>query len=121
MGTKWDIDGPAVGRVIERAAGKADGYEGDVTKVGEGFAELQGVLTNSQLVATRVDDFASEVVYDDLGTIQGHTASAIMGTTEAVGHYLDGHEQMAQTAQGNATKASYPTPPGVGSDGSGTS
>jgi hypothetical protein len=106
--TRWDIDYAEALGVVRRAAGQAAGYQTDLTGVETAVTGLNGVLTHSQLVASAVGGFATEVAAPGLGTVAGHTDSAIRGTAVAVNAYQAGQLEMAAQAQANAAKAVYP-------------
>ncbi len=106
--TRWDIDYAEALGVVRQAAGKATDYETDLTGVETATTDLNGVLTNSQLVQSALGGFVTEVAAPELKTVAGHTDSAIRGTATAVNAYEAGQLEMAAQAQSNAAKAAYP-------------
>lgn len=115
--TRWDIDYAEALGVVRQAVGKATDYEADLAAVETAATGLNGVLTRSQLVASAVNGFATEVAAPELRAVTGHTDSAIRGTSTAVHAYQAGQLEMAAEAQGNAARARYPSdmPGGAGS------
>jgi hypothetical protein len=106
--TRWDIDYAESLGVVRRAAGKAAGYEKDLTGVETASTGVNSVLTHSQLVQSALAGFVTEVAAPNLKTVAGHTDSAIRGTATAVNAYQAGQLEMAAQAQSNAAKAVYP-------------
>jgi hypothetical protein len=106
--TRWDIDYAEALGVVRKAAGKAAGYETDMTGVETATTTLNAALPHSQLVQSAVAGFVTDVAAPELKTVAGHTDSAIRGTATAVNAYQAGQQEMAAQAQHNAAKAAYP-------------
>lgn len=109
----WDIDHAACGTVISRAGTQAAGYKTDLTTLSTAFENMPTNLKNSPLVLMRLGEFSEKQVQPSVEKVTGHTHSALQGTTDAIGYYRLGDLTMAATAQRNAAKATYPTPPGA--------
>lgn len=109
----WDIHTESVAGTVDSAIGEVGNYLTDITTAGDAVTSVINALTNSQLVAKAVGDFAENVASPDLEAVWGHSNSAIRGTVDAVTAYLNGDHTMASTAQTNAASASYPEPPGA--------
>lgn len=117
--TNWDINEADARGVVQRAASAASsedaGYPKKFTTLQDSITALSGALTHSQLVSGSLADFTTKVIVPDSKAVAGHTSSAILGTSDAIAHYHNGHYDMAATAQSNAAKADYPTTmPGKG-------
>ena len=117
---KWDIEYAEAMGVVRRSGGKAEGYQRRASTLDSSLSTLGSALTRSPLVAQSVADFAQNVLAPALKKTTGHTLSALFGTSSAINAYAAGQEEMAQTAQQNATLATYPDMPGAGGPPSGS-
>lgn len=113
----WDIDHGTCGKVIGKAGTQAAGYKTDLTTLSTAFENAPTNLKASPLVLQRLGEFSDKRVQPAVNKITGHTHSALQGTTDAIGYYQLGDLKMATTAQRNAAKATYPTPPGAKNSG----
>lgn len=100
--------------MLERASRTAQEYDEHLSAAGEASESLLSGLTQSPKVTEAVRAFEQEVAAERLQAIRGHTSSAILGAANAVDAYLQGQDQMARTAQHNASTGDFSPALGAG-------
>lgn len=110
----WDIKPGAAAGVLQKAGGQASGYSTDINSVSTALGSAATSLSKSPLVLSRLGEYKEKDLDPAMNKVAGHTHSALQGTADAITYYVAGDYEMAATAQRNAAKPTYPTPPGAG-------
>ncbi len=105
--SRWDIDPPGVAGVVERTAGRAQGFETARASIGAALGGAAGAC-GSEIVAAALSGFSGHIAPSVTAVVQ-QTGSILNGALAATRAYVDGDLEMAATAQANAATA----PPGT--------
>lgn len=106
--TKYDIDLNSAANVVSKAGKAAEDYDRDGENLDSTLNTANGALKRSPAVLMAFGQFCSEIAKPDLKSIQGHTRSALLGTSTALKQYQQGDHEMLTQAEHNAAKAHYP-------------
>lgn len=110
---KFDIQHAAAAQTVRSTSSSQDTVSGDLSAGNSAASGLVASLQHSQVVSDAVEALRLEVFGPSADDALSRIGTATSSTSQALGHYESGDQEMAQQSSSNSSGADVVDIPGV--------
>lgn len=110
---KFDIQHAAAAQTVQSTSSSREAVSGDLSVGNSAASGLVGSLQHSQVVSEAVESLRLEVFEPSAGDALSRIGTATSSTSQALGHYGSGDQEMAQQSSSSSSGADVADMPGV--------